>query len=289
MDVIQTIRDKYPGMTKKQKDIADFMLADPERMSFITLKELSTAVHVSEMTVLNACSYLGYANFNELKYEFRKYLLASRRIQVEQDNDHQHPFVPLREIRDRDSLLLQICHEEMSAISSYFSQINTEQYFDAVNLILDKRFVILCGRGVSMQLVEFFSMRLAISGIPSVCVNTELNDTIQAALPLIGEDSLVLAFSFPDYYFMTTTLARYAHQNGAAVIGITDSPRSDILPYCSLALYCPTSTRLFLNTISAAMMLLNVLSSAISIELSAHGRDLSASSKDFAALFEGKS
>ena len=90
MDVIQTIRDKYPGMTKKQKDIADFMLADPERMSFITLKELSTAVHVSEMTVLNACSYLGYANFNELKYEFRKYLLASRRIQVEQEIGRAH-------------------------------------------------------------------------------------------------------------------------------------------------------------------------------------------------------
>ncbi len=275
-------------MTKKQKDIADFMLADPERMSFITLKELSTATHVSEMTVLNACAYLGYANFNDLKYEFRKYLLGTRRILIEQDDDHQHPFIPPRELHARENFLLQICHEEMAAISSYFSQIDIEQYFDAARLILDKRFIVLCGRGISTRLAEFMAMRLSLSGIAAVCVNTELNDTIQAALPLIGEDSLVVAFSFPDYYFMTATLVRYAHQTGASVLGITDSPRAEIIPYCHQVLYCPTSTRLFLNTLSAPMMLANLLSSAVSIELSASGRDLSASAKAFSALFDAK-
>ena len=121
MDVIQNIHEKYAGMTKKQKDIAAFMLADPERMSFITLKELSAATHVSEMTVLNACSYLGYANFNDLKYQFRKYLLGSRRILVQKDNAHQHPYVPSRELTDRESFLQQICNEELATMSSYFA------------------------------------------------------------------------------------------------------------------------------------------------------------------------
>lgn len=288
MDVIQNIQEKYSGMTKKQKDIASFMLADPERMSFITLKELSTATHVSEMTVLNACSYLGYANFNDLKYQFRKYLLGSRRIMVQQDDANQHPFVPSRELTNRESFLQQICSEELASVSSYFSQINLEQYFEAARMILDKRFVVLCGRGVSVQLIDFMSMRLAISGIPSLSVNTELNDTIQAALPLIGEDTLLLPFSFPDYYFMTTNLAQYAHQKGAKVLAVTDGPRSDILPFSDLALYCPTNTRLFLNTLSSAMVLCNILSSAISIELSLSTRDLNASSREFAALFEDK-
>ena len=288
MDVIQNIHEKYAGMTKKQKDIAAFMLADPERMSFITLKELSAATHVSEITVLNASSYLRYANFNDLKYQFRKYLLGSRRILVQKDNAHQHPYVPSRELTDRESFLQQICNEELATMSSYFAQISMEQYFEAARMILDKRFVVLCGRGVSMQLIDFMSMRLAITGIPSVSVNTELNDTIQAALPMIGDDTLLMVFSFPDYYFMTTALAQYAHQKGAAVLGVTDGPRSDIIPFCDLALYCPTNTRLFLNTLSSAMVLTNILSSAISIELSMESRDLSAASREFSALFEDK-
>ncbi len=288
LDVIQNIHDKYAGMTKKQKDIAAFMLADPERMSFITLKELSAATHVSEMTVLNACSYLGYANFNELKYQFRQYILGSRRILMQQDNDYQHPYIPSRDLTDRESFLHQICSEEMTSFSSFLSQIDPSQYFDAARVILEKRFVVMCGRGISLQLLDFMSMRLAITGIPSICINTELNDAIQTALPLLSDDALLLAFSFPDYYFMTTTLVQYAHQKGAFVLGITDSPRSDIVPFCDLTLYCPTSTHLFLNTLSSGMALVNILSSAISIELSMGSRDLSAASREFAALFEDK-
>ena len=52
------------------------MLQNPDKMCFTTLKELSRDVGVSEMTILNLCIVLGYSNYNEIKYEFRKYAAA---------------------------------------------------------------------------------------------------------------------------------------------------------------------------------------------------------------------
>ena len=67
MNVVEAIRQKYPGMTKKQKALAEYMLAQPDSMSFMTLKALAAAAQVSEMTILHYCTALGFANYNELK------------------------------------------------------------------------------------------------------------------------------------------------------------------------------------------------------------------------------
>ena len=77
-----TIQEKYGTLTKKQKTIADHMLRNDEEMCFITLKQLSADVGCSEMTILNLCTALGYGNFNEVKYEFRKQAASRRRETV---------------------------------------------------------------------------------------------------------------------------------------------------------------------------------------------------------------
>ena len=55
MNIIESIEQKYDGLTRKQKLIADYMRSHAEDMCFLTLKELSAATDVSEMTVLKLC------------------------------------------------------------------------------------------------------------------------------------------------------------------------------------------------------------------------------------------
>ena len=65
MDIIETIKSRYDGLTKKQKKIADYMINHIDKMSFITMKELSDATSVTEVTILNACAALGFPSFKE--------------------------------------------------------------------------------------------------------------------------------------------------------------------------------------------------------------------------------
>lgn len=54
------------------------MVSHAENMAFITLRELSREVEITEITILNMCKALGYESFNEVKYEFRKYINRGR-------------------------------------------------------------------------------------------------------------------------------------------------------------------------------------------------------------------
>ena len=49
MNIIEIIEQKYENLTRKQKQIADYMRNHAAEMCFMTLKELSERVEVSEM------------------------------------------------------------------------------------------------------------------------------------------------------------------------------------------------------------------------------------------------
>ncbi|MCI9025656.1 MAG: MurR/RpiR family transcriptional regulator, partial [Dorea sp.] len=88
MDIIMRIEEHYPSMTKKQRQISDYIKENIDTMTFITLRELSKELGVTEITILNTCKALGYKSFNEMKYEVRKYSNINQRIDIYQKNEY---------------------------------------------------------------------------------------------------------------------------------------------------------------------------------------------------------
>lgn len=284
MDIITVIKEKYNSMTKKQKQIADYMVANPEKMTFITLKELRQELNVSEITILNACSMLNYSNFNEVKYEFRKYVSIQQKIELHEGNEYISSEIPNYELEDKENLLMGICLEEVEAMQNMMKNMKLPNIIKAADSIIHGEKVIICGRGTSRLVGEWLAIRLAVSGIGAIVVNTELNDSIHSVLPMITKDSVVIPISFPDYFMMTTKVAEFAYKTKAEIIGITNSPNAEISKYCNQLLLCPSATRIFLNTISAPMALVNILSSAIEVKLSSKKTRISPEKK-FSQLF----
>lgn len=284
MDILTVLKEKYPEMTKKQKQITDYMIANPERMTFITLKELSQETQVSEMTILKACTWLEYSNFNEVKYEFRKYVSASRQQELHAGNDYTTTGVPEYELQNKEALLGKIASDELEAMRGMVQNIDLSEIQAAAQEIIRSECVLICGRGISLLLAQALAIGLSSTGIGSVVMNTELNDSIHSLLPMIKENTTVIPISFPDYYFMTTKIAEYSRKCNADIIGITNSRQGDIVPFCDRALLSPSSTRLLLNTMSTPMALINLLSSAVEIEHSAYKKRALAEKK-FADLF----
>lgn len=285
MTVIEKLQEKYPFLTRKQREVVDYMLDDPERMSYITLKELSRAARVTEMTILKTCTLLGFSSFSTLKYEFRKYAAQQLELLRHKENEYPMPPAPDYELDDPHRLLQEICSEEAKLTSLFFQRLDLYRLSEAAELILNAGYTVLCGRGVSYNICDYFAMRLATLGQGVVTVNSELDDSIHEALPLLRKNSLLVAVSFPDYYRVTTKVAEYASRKGAKVLGITDSAKSPILPFCNMSLIAPTQTRMFLNTIGTPMMLVNLLTCALHIRLSAEKRNFGANIEEFYALF----
>lgn len=284
-DIVTNIQQRYASLTKTQQRVVDSMLSDPQAMTFITLRELSAKVGVSEITVLNTCIALGYENFNDVKYEFRKYVAVQCKVSVQAGNDYVSPSVPKRQLQDEQGLLLRVCQEEFNVTQHFFETLNLESISEAAKMILQAKAVVICGYGVSRQVADFFSMRLALLEIPSIIVNTESADSIQAALPFLTEEVLLVAISFPDYYLMTTKIAEYAASKNVPILVITDSLASPVVKYGKVALIARTTTRLFLNTIGLPMMLVNFITTAISIEKSTVSEPVAMVTEAFASFF----
>ena len=76
---------------------------------------------------------------------------------------------------------------------------------------------------------------------------------------------MVVAISFPDYYFMTDKIAEYAKKNHAEVLAITNSEEANIKMYSDHVLLVPSYSRVFMNTLTTPMAMINILASALEI------------------------
>ncbi len=283
MTIVEQIQEKYPVLTRKQREVATYMVSDPDRMSYITLKEISKDTGITEMTILKTCDSLGFASFSDLKYEFRKYA-AQQMEQLRRMSDQAMSPTPDYELTDTERLLKDICSEEKRLSEQFFGTVDTQRIFAAADMIRNAEKVVFCGRGVSTYVCEYLSMLLSVMGCGSVLINTELYDSIHMALPMLTPGSLLFVVSFPDYYHMTTTVAEFARNKQVKVLAMTDSDKSPVAPLADLVLTVPTTTRLFMNTLGAPMVLANLIASAVNIRMSGEKAEFASSITEFYAL-----
>ena len=263
MDIIKRIEDTYPKLTRKQKQIADFILQNTDTLTFITLKDLSSQVGVTEITILNLCKQLGYGSFNEVKYECRKLLGNSERQQLYEENEYYQIDIPDYELSDEEKFLNDIRQEELRLVVDTIKGINMKHLLQVAEMVVAAQKVMVCGRGVSYLMCEQFSIGLTGGEIASMKINTELNESVFAAVPAMDKNTVLVAFSFPDYYFVTEKVAAYAKDRGARVIVITDTDKAPICQYADEIVFAKSSARLVLNTLSAPMAVINLLVSAV--------------------------
>ncbi|MGG5359177.1 MULTISPECIES: MurR/RpiR family transcriptional regulator [unclassified Enterococcus] len=69
-DVILRINKIYDALTHNQKDIADFMIQNPELISSMTVKELAIKTFSVPSAIIKFSKKLGYSGFQELKFQF---------------------------------------------------------------------------------------------------------------------------------------------------------------------------------------------------------------------------
>lgn len=265
MNIMDNIRLQSEYLTKKQRKVADYMLEHPDEMGYITLKELSQELGVTEITILNTCISLGYEGYNMVKYEFRKAMIMQK-IDVLEDKENYLEKVPRYEKDNREKVFYEIGDEEIKAVNDYWNHVSSERYFEAAWQFLNSKYIFLCGRGISFCVAEFLKNRLSSCDLFGILVNTELNDEVYSMLNAVTEDSLVVTISFPDYYYVTDKVAEYSRQKNAKILAITDREDTNVAQYADITLTVPTMTRIFLNTLTGPMLMLNLLTSAIKLQ-----------------------
>ena len=252
MTIIGKILNNMDKLSNKQKKIAGYLIRNSEVIGFMSLKELSKEINVSEVTILNFCKSIGIDSFTELKKLFQELTkeklvvptkMKSSLSEIESLDDAYNNTINLlkfnqkRTIEDNDiNVLKEISH-----------------------ILSKSRRVYICGQGMSRVIAECLKSRLKLINIDSRII--ELGDGILSSIELLQadkKDSFIL-ISFPEYAPKVVNLAKYLEYNNYSLICITDSEKSPLAKYSKYALKCYSDSLGVPNFISSAIWIIEVL------------------------------
>lgn len=223
MSVLKLLDAQKETMTQADRQIAQFILDDPERMLALSSAALAEATGRSQSSVVKFSQKLGYAGYQQLKLAVTK----AKALEWQAPGGVIHGTIEASD--DYMAIVQKLIGSKLLAMRES-SAANDEQ---TISLVLDKlagaRRVQLAGVGASSLVAKDFSYKLLKLG-RVVLLNSDSHIQISNASALDGRDML-MALSYSGRSMETIRIAELARQRGATVVSVTglqSNPLADI-------------------------------------------------------------
>ena len=255
-DLLNRIETNYLGLSKGQKRIADYILANYDKVAFMTASSLGEVVGVSESTVVrfaNALDYEGYPQLQKaLQESIKTKLTTVQRFELSKDQDIG------------ENYLKQIMASDMENIRKTIDAVDEEMIQKSVDALHEARKVYILGLRSSSVLANYLGFYLNFILDNVSIVPSGANNLFDQLLNITEEDVLI-TFSFPRYSKTTYEVVEFAKAQGAKLIGITDSKSSPLVPLSDYYMTAKYNMNTFIDSLVAPMSLVNALIIAVSI------------------------
>lgn len=246
--VLDLLRSEAEGMTKKQLVLSGYLLSEYNKAAFMNSKELALRANVSESTVLRLASRLGYekfCDFQDALQEIVRYRISSLdRFESSES--------------ETDDILSRVVSLETALTNEMLQSIKRRDFEEAVNLLYERKNVILLGFNSERNIVEYTEsiFQLIRPNIFKVASGTDI--VLTAAMKSEG-DKVALVYSFPRYYRKVADITKYLCDQGVPVIGVTDNVLAPIASCSSPLLLVPMRYLSFIDPHAPVMALTHAL------------------------------
>ena len=250
-DILALIHENMDTFSKGQKRIANYILESYDKAAFMTASRLGKRVNVSESTVVRFAAELGYDGYpamqKALQEMIRNKLTSIQRIEVSNDR-LSHTDLPT-----------SVLQTDMEQIRLAIEEVSRPDFERTLDKLMAARHIYILGVRSSSFLAGYlhFYFHLIFENVTLVTSNSA-GDILEHFLR-VGPGDVVVAICFPRYSQATVTGTRFAHDRGADVIAITDSPMSPLYGMASAALMARSDMISFVDSLVAPFSLLNAL------------------------------
>lgn len=265
-ELIEKLNLRGSALSKGHRRIAEYIAQHYDKAVFMTAAALGAECGVSESTVVRFASAMGYEGYPELREALSS--LVRQRLTSEQR------FAIASEMDQRD-LLARVLRTDEQNIRKTVEAISQEEFEDVVQRLLSARRIYVMGLRSAAPLAQFMYHYLHQIVDDVVLVgNTDVFEEIAR----ISEKDVLVGISFPRYSLRTLECMRFARQNGAQVVGLTDGEMSPLREVSDVCLNACTDMASFVDSLAAPLSVINALVVSISLhrreELAAHFKRL---------------
>lgn len=244
----EQIESQLSSLSKKQRLVAEYILANPTTMLFASVAEVAEVSNVDPATVVRLAKRLGYSGFPELRERLRVENLAG--LPVEQLVETGNPETQ----DDRAELYERIRRQTVSNIERTFDQLDPRTVEAAVTHVLAARRVVVVGAGLSRGIALHLARVLQTAQIPIHVVEDWYDLLFDAAT--ISADDVIFAVTAQRYSTVTITALRVAKEAGATTIMLTDATFAPGIRYSDVVLlFSPRSTAEFYSPVGGSAVI----------------------------------
>ncbi len=218
------IKQKYNTLTPVEKKIAEYILAERDRVISMSVAEFAEDAGVVKSAIIRCCKTLGFDGYSSLK-------LA---LAMELSKNKQLNFVPYVDKNDSvQSILEKVFSANVKTLHDTAEEIDISAVEKAVELIDSANVIYIYGIGTSAVIAADFQYRLTQVGYTAICF-TDVPSMKVSTLNIKNGD-LAFGVSNSGQTTATTDALALAKEMGAKTACITSFPDSLITKICD----CP--------------------------------------------------
>ncbi len=253
-DLIEIIQREFTRLSKGQKLIAQYIIDNYDKAAFMTASKLSKAVGVSESTVVRFANTLDFSGYPELQRELQNIikvkLTTVQRVEMARDYSGE------------EAILKKMFKSDMDNIRSTQEDMDYKLFQTVVDeiLIADKIYII--GLRSSTALAQYLGFYLNMILDNVKIVGYGISDIFEQMLRVSQKD-LVIGICFPRYSNRTIEALKYAKEQEATIVSITDSTISPLYLISNYCLTAKNNMASFVDSLVAPLSLINALTIAV--------------------------
>jgi len=222
---LTNLHERRPFLTPKGKILADFVEQNPRQAVFMTTRQLSRTVGVSEATVVRFVDRLGYKGYPDFIQDLREYvdtqLTLIDRITLSRING---------ETAER---VFRVIDEEIANLKEFYKTADFDTISQAAHILLEAPCVYVVGSRLSYTFAYYLGWSLTkirghvhiLKGSDSTCIDW---------LTIAPENSLVVIFAMSRYPNELIRLARLVRNHGQRLLSISESTGCPVNQFADL-------------------------------------------------------
>jgi DNA-binding MurR/RpiR family transcriptional regulator len=246
---------ELPKLSRREAQIAQYMLLNMDDLSFETGASLAGKVGVSEITVSRFLRRLGYEGMRGLKRELHKQILNRDPVDnIPTELDVPRPFT-------------EILNYELGALQDVFRQCASPMWIRLVRAIADADRVYVTGFQTVRGIAEDCARRLALARNDVQFISA--HDSMLTEWLMSEEKSenqaqeCLILIDVVNYAREAPILAKLCNESNRDLIIVTDETCHWAKNYTDLTIHASTRSGLFLESMVAITAALNLIVHAV--------------------------
>ena len=224
IDILERIHASYYQLTATERKVADYVLAQPEQVKFMSITQLADECGTADATISRFCRSLKLKGFNAFKIELARHAAGAPAAQEHHDTDTLPG-------RARESGRLA-----KDAVDQTLELMEPNQVERAVELIEKASRCICIGSGGSVIMATTFAHLFStVTGKFQAISDSHMQ---MSAVATMGKDDIIFLFSYSGATNAGLQILELAKSRGIRTILITRFSKSPAARLADVVLRC---------------------------------------------------